>query len=515
MLLALVVLCGLPGQLDADTIQLKNGRRLTGKIVKRTINHVVLDVGSGKVTLSLAEIDSIEFGDAAAPMQASHGVAEPVQGTRKSPPRVAIADDAVLLDDALGLLLDASTIPSVGEGALSQPRLTTQDLLTLAEELLPAIAQVRGLQPRAPIAKRVADKTTIRRAIQEQLARQYSQQELANKGKAMIALGLLPPSVNLQEAIVQLYTHQLAGMYDPRQDVLYLADWLPATIQAGTVAHELVHALQDQHFDLARYLDEAKGDSEAETARQAFIEGEAVAVTLDYQLREQGLSFESLGDLSGWIGLLVEALKQSDPNLAAAPPFLEALMVFPYIHGLTFLQAVRQRYSWKEVGRLYQDPPRSTEQIMHPEKYLTQRDDPATVQLADLKGLLGPSWVRIDEDAVGEFAIGFLLRQHLDGGVAALSSEGWDGDRYQLYEEPATQQRCLVWLSVWDSVEDAQEFTQAYQQVMAAKYPGVQSAENRLERRQATVLIVENAPHERPESLVSQVWQTAGGAAER
>ena len=94
--------------------------------------------------------------------------------------------------------------------------------------------------------------------------------------------------------------------------------------------------------------------------------------------------------------------------------------------------------------------------------------------------------------------------------MAALSSEGWDGDRYQLYEEPATQQRCLVWLSVWDSVEDAQEFTQAYQQVMAAKYPGVQSAENRLERRQATVLIVEGAPHGHLDGLTTTLWQAAG-----
>jgi hypothetical protein len=394
----------------------------------------------------------------------------------------------------------------------------TDDLLKLADDLLPVVAKLRGLQPKAPIKKRVVDQATIRQVIQDQLARQSTPEELTNKGKALIKLGLLSASVDLQESIVELYTQQAAGMYDPHAKILYLADWIPTEIQAATVAHELVHALQDQHFDLVRYLDEAKGDSEAQTARQAIVEGEALAIMLDYQLQDQGLSFTDFGDLTGWIDALLNTIKASQPHGSSTPTFLEELILFPYLAGTTFLQAVRRRHPWSELAMLYKDPPRSTEQILHPNKYLITPDEPTPVTLPELRYALDPPWSKIDEDTLGELTIKLLVRRYLDERTAIGAAEGWDGDRYQLHEEIGTNDLLLVWLSVWDAPSEAKEFLEAYRQIIAKKYAAAQpvagepdhwqtdSGDVRLEQRDRTVLVIEGAPRASLTGLLDEVW---------
>jgi hypothetical protein len=334
------------------------------------------------------------------------------------------------------------------------------------------VSELRGLAVRSAVQKRVADQETIRRKIEREIAKQYPLDALAKKGRAWARLGLLPPSVDLHETILQLYTGQLAGMYDPETKAMYLASWIPLPLQAGAVAHELVHALQDQHFDLIRYFEQVKGDSDAEAARQAVVEGEATAIMLDYQLRELGLSFTSLGEMNALMEMAMREFKRLKPGTSQAPPFLEAQMIFPYAQGIEFLKAVRQRMEWQEMAVLYQDPPASTEQILHPEKYLDRRDPPTAVRLPDLGQLLGRSWTKTDEDALGEFGVRELLAQFLDGSTAAAGAEGWDGDRYAFYERSDdTGQGVLVWASVWDSEADAQEFAQQYRAVIAKRYP--------------------------------------------
>mgnify|MGYP001580564636 CR=1 FL=1 len=484
----------------ADTVYLKNGRRMVGTVVKRTPEKVVLDLGIGSVTFRVSEISSIEDGPVSFPGQPT-----PISRATLPTTPVGAPDPAV------------AAFPSTPSVALPSSLPASADVIQLADVLLPVVSALRGLAVRSPVEKRLADKATVRNIVQREMAKRHSNDALARKGKALIKLGLLPPYVNLQEYVIHLYTHQLAGMYDPDTNTLYLADWIPAQMQAGVVAHELVHALQDQHFDLLRYMKDVEGNSEAQAARQAVVEGEAMAIMLDYHLMEQGRSFTSLGNPAEWIDQLLAALREQDPSASSMPTYLQETALFPYINGLAFLQAVCKRHPWSWVATLYDDPPRSTEQILHPDKYLVTRDDPTLVTLVDVQDLLGEGWSLLDEDVAGEFTMKSLVRQYAPAVDAVAVAAGWDGDRYRLYEEAASSQLLLVWVSVWDSEADAAEFLRAYRQLIVEKYLEAQPVEGladswrtesgyvHLAQLRERVVIVEGAPTPHPHAFIQRL----------
>ncbi|MBI3319788.1 MAG: hypothetical protein HYZ89_04295, partial [Candidatus Omnitrophica bacterium] len=317
------LLCVTPSTaLEADTVHLKNGRRMTGKVVKQTTERIVLDVGMGTVTLRMAEVASIahdDFSSVEPHRQSRAALAAHSDWDEIPPGRTPVSIPGGVDDEASRMQERVFVAPEETPSFLAKDPSSVQSaeaLPRLADELLPVVAQLRGLTPHALITKRIASQATIRQIISQILARQRPDEEVANKGKTLIAFGLLPSSAHLQDILMRLYTQQAAGLYDPSTKVLYLADWIPAPLQAGTVAHELVHALQDQHFDLVRYFDEVKDDSEATTARHAVIEGEATAVMLAFQLRDVGDRGTELGELAQWTGSMAEVMAQQDPSLA-------------------------------------------------------------------------------------------------------------------------------------------------------------------------------------------------------
>ncbi|MBI3324858.1 MAG: hypothetical protein HYZ92_06220 [Candidatus Omnitrophica bacterium] len=467
----------------AELIKTRDGREIEGSIVDQTEDGLLLETDHGRVRVPLADIVSL------------------------SPGAELSGDLSTLTAGSNGLLSDQAVSTQLETFKGSQTPPTEAELEALVDATLPEVSKLRGLAVLAAVRKRVGDKETIRRNIERELATQYPGETLARKGRAWARLGLLPADVDLPTAVLRLYTGQLAGMYDPESKALYLANWIPAAMQAGVVAHELVHALQDQHFDLTRYFDQVKGDADAQAARQAVVEGEATAVMLDYQLRDVGLSFESLGDITTLMDMVMRQFKQINPEQAHVPRFLEAQMLFPYSKGMQFIRAVRAQMPWSGVSVLYRDPPASTEQILHPDKYLVRRDDPRPPTLPDLSAVLGTGWTKADEDVLGEFGVGQLLGSALDPATAETASEGWDGDRYDFYEDAAGHS-LLVWVTVWDTPSDAKEFAEAYQALLSAQESSLRPADQpgawatasdqiRLDRRQDQVIIVRGW-HEAP-----------------
>ena len=217
-------------------------------------------------------------------------------------------------------------------------------------------------------------------------------------------------------------------------------------------------------------------------AHAALLEGDATIVMLNYQqaitakARGVGLD-EALADAdvstSAVIVNLVAATlptQMSSPQFpiaASAPDYLKQGMIFPYQQGLLFISALRRAgWSWKKIRNVYADPPRSTEQILHPERYYGKRDDPSTVTFGDL----GTAGFRRTWDGVGgEFHLRQLLLLAHDGGAAAAAAEGWDGD-YTVLEVKGDGPKAPAYVAVastWDSEADAEEFATALQMIFA------------------------------------------------
>jgi hypothetical protein len=417
---------------------------------------------------------------------------------------------------ALGLALGLLTA-GLGD---AQP-LVLRQLAAEATALLQELAQLRGLPSAGPPPRVVLrSREERRRFIAGELKRKYPTGRLEAERRAMVAWGLIPPGFDLAGFLTDLVLEQAAAYYDPVGKVMVLANWLGPDEQREALTHELVHLLQDRQLDLDRFLTAPPGKGDEGLARQALIEGEAVALTLDRALGRQGQDLGRLPDASPVQRAIVAS--GTGPVLGRAPRFLRQLLTFPYAGGLGFVHQFRRRHPWAEFSRLYTDPPRSTTQIMHPERYFDRREDPVPVSLPDLAAGLGPGARRAFEDEAGEFGLTGILAEFLGEDASAA---GWRGDRYALWED-GRGTTVLAALSVWDAEPAAIAFADAYRRLLSRKHglaaaavstPALTTWQSEasafaVERRGREVLLLERVPAPALDAVRQAVWQSRPGA---
>ena len=282
------------------------------------------------------------------------------------------------------------------------------------------------------------------------------QEDLANLQELYWLLGLLHPSQELYPLFLELLEEQVVGLFDleEEEDLLVLAESLPLDDMGQfTLAHELIHALQAQHFEALSLLEDAKGSLDRELAVRALLEGDAIVSSGLYSISNLGLE--------GLLKLLAEAGSGDAPVFEAAPPVLKKTLNFPYEAGAGFITALRQAgASWTPVNGAYSRPPSSTEQVLHPAKYLAG-ESPRQVSLPPLLANLEGHWFVVLEDVLGEFLLRTYLESELANSTAARAAAGWGGDRFQVLVSDSGE-RAFVYLAAWDTAEEAREFFDAY-----------------------------------------------------
>ncbi len=344
-----------------------------------------------------------------------------------------------------------------------QLKAANADLETPVYRMAQRVAALRGLERRKRIHWQVINMQQFRAYVHSILDRQYTPGELQREGDAYKALGLISLSLDYQQLMIALAEEQVGGYYDPQNDTFYLADWIDPEIQAEVIVHELTHALQDQHFHIDHFVSRIRGNSDAMLARAALAEGEATWISMAYA--------KGAGDLEHYYPSLEpdEVDTQQVTAGAHVPHFLQSFLMFPYIKGLNFVNYGRRNGGWKRLNQAYADLPVSTEQILHPERYFDQRDDPVAVRLTFLDVLVEAGWQPIFEDVLGEFVTRHLLSSLGNHAEATRAAAGWDGDKLQVFRRDGE----LAWvqLSVWDSKQDAHEYAAAMERVMSKQKP--------------------------------------------
>lgn len=337
------------------------------------------------------------------------------------------------------------------------------DALAVSAMILEDVSKIRRLRVLRPVPSGVKSKADIEAMVIAEMRRSSKPREYEDASTLLRFLGLVPAGFDLRRESTALLTEQVAGFYTPRSRYFYLADWIPVDQQRTIIAHELAHALADQHFDLRRLEDRAKKNSDARLATQALVEGDATAVMLLFSLFERGIAT----DLGALQVSLTEVLRdggsdESDqPVFRRAPEVLRETLQFPYAYGAGFVQQLLRAGSWQRVDACYAAPPVSTEQVMHPEKYFAD-ERPEAIAIPDLGSVLGSGWRRADDDVMGEFGCSLLLRSALGADGAFRAAAGWGGDRYHFYVNDDARACVYVHLSAWDSEADALEFEEAY-----------------------------------------------------
>jgi hypothetical protein len=339
------------------------------------------------------------------------------------------------------------------------------------------VSGLRGLQPKSDVPLQFLDQAALQRYFIDRFNNDYLPSERESDQKLLQTLGLITPNDNVAQTLMDVLIEQVIGVYDEDDKTMYIVSDRAqiGPLEKDTFAHEYTHALQDQYFDLRSLSPKHPSNDDKALANQALIEGDAVLMQRLWA--QQKLSADEITELNQGGG---------DSKLASAPLFLREQLLFPYGDGFNFVRQMFQAGGgYPGVDEVFRNPPDSTEQILHPEKYRAH-EKPIDVSLPDYSdGRLGPGWRTIKSNVLGELDLRLILRQLTnDQARAARSSSGWGGDRFSLVEHDG--QQAVVIKTMWDSASDARNFFDGMGVGMKARFAGAREEEVTASRQALT-----------------------------
>lgn len=355
--------------------------------------------------------------------------------------------------------------PSTEAGAQSQ-----QAFIQAADQVLAQMSKILDLPILQPLKKSLRSKDQIRAyLVQEEKEDRTDAQRYADD-RALEAFGLIPKGFPLDSFMLDVLTDQVAGLYDPKAKEFYIANWIGVDDQKAVMAHELTHALEDQSFHIESWIKAARPNDDAELARDSVSEGSAMAAMVDYALQDQNVGVRDLPNVADFIRAHAVGEMDKDPKLSKAPIFIRDELLFPYLAGTTFTQDFLKAHTgWMDLKLIFQSPPASTQQIIHPNLYL-KGVKPVAVSLPDWKDIAPADWKLLEENVLGEFGLDEVLKTYLGPQRADALSSAWTGDRYAVFEDEKTKETPLVFRLALDNAEDTAGFYTQYSEALGLKY---------------------------------------------
>ncbi|HEX8968534.1 MAG TPA: hypothetical protein VF937_11675 [Chloroflexota bacterium] len=366
----------------------------------------------------------------------------------------------------------AAAVPAL---AAPVPRVGSTDVATLLRQIETDISTLRGLTARSDVPLRFLDQTALHRYYLDRFNQDYLPSERESDQKLLAALGLINPNDSVVQILLDVLQEQILGAYNQDDKVMYLLadNGQLGPDEKGTFAQEFDHALQDQYFDLNTLVPKHPANDDRSLAVQALTEGDA---TLTQRLwAQRNLTQQELNQLGQNSG---------SSKLLSAPLFLREQLLFPYADGFTFVRQIYQTSGFAGIDAVYRDPPQSTSQILHIDKYRAHVA-PIEVSLPDLSsGSLGDGWRTINSNVFGELDLRLMLTQLTDSTHGVQGASGWAGDRWELLENNG--RLALVIKSVWDSDASAQGFFDTFGQALSNRFFGATVEEASASRQALT-----------------------------
>ncbi len=382
------------------------------------------------------------------------------------------------------------------KGKINEAQIIYQEAM---EKILPS---VRNLPFKNTVKRDETPREKLGQVLVEDWEKEVSPAEFQLDEATWKVLGLIPADFDLKAAYIKLLTEEVAAFYDPKTKTMHLirepekkpmADAKPKGLlelimgrdtgfdkdeAQAVIAHELTHALDDQHYDLDAMMEVVKDDDDASIALSALMEGEAtmtmMAVGQDDWDGSKIIKTPAAG-MDRMMRLLGPLMPLAGGETARkSPPVMYESLIFPYFQGLVFAASLTNQGGWARLDQAYQNPPVSTEQVLHPEKYLGPAFDPPTaVEIPELK--LPGEMQSIGKSVIGELTIRIMLNRF--GGRNA--SIGWDGDTLAIFKSRTSPtQLAGLWVSTWDSTNDASEFAKSISAAFAKSGRKIKVSEN-------------------------------------
>ena len=365
--------------------------------------------------------------------------------------------------------------PAASAGSRRTPSLRETHVIT---ELMGAAERVRELHFKSSVPVLVEN----RDRITEYVSSQIEEDELERARVVYTALGLLPANLDVRALLLRLMGEQVVGYYDAdekhlvvRDDVMRgftLEENKDPTADADlaeariVLLHELVHALQDQNLELSKHIHEER-DTDASNAFHALVEGDATLAMIGYALEREQIPLHRLTGNPAQVRSFSDVVRRSPlagSELEQAPPIVRVPLLSAYVDGLAFCASLHGGGGFEAVDRAHSDPPTSTEQVLHPERFAT-KDEPTPVTLPELAELTTAGYELVREDTLGELEMGVYFAQVGKIDDAKRAADGWDGDRIRVYRKD-DRPAAVVWLSVWDSPTEAEQAATAAERAL-------------------------------------------------
>lgn len=348
-----------------------------------------------------------------------------------------------------------------------EPQAELERLTLLVSEVQPKVAELAGFTAGEPVKVVV----TTRRDLTDYLVRTmemgYPDGELYRRSQCLSRIGLLPEDYDLTVGMTELVAEQAGGLYDPYGKAFHGILDLPPALRSPAyqnliASHELTHALQDRVVDIVEESKVCLENLDYEYAFRSVIEGMATVVMLAYT---ENVAIDDLADTRP---IMRTGFAQKADG--RTPVYLKELLISPYAEGGAFVQAWRRANPDKDLAVLMKNIPASSEQVLHPEKYI-RRDDPTTIDLECIKDAVPAEWGSSYSNILGEFDLLTLFTIHEETSEDATEIAcGWDGLGFQGFHDMEGN-LVIIGSSVWDSVQDAEEFRVGFVKVLGGVGP--------------------------------------------
>lgn len=370
-----------------------------------------------------------------------------------------------------------------------------KELFGLVDELIKFSSQETGLPIRSQVKRQITDRASVESYLKEKFDEDQGAKRLQRGEIVLKKFGLLDHDFSLKPFLLALLKEQIEAYYDSKTKTVTMLDWVSVDEQKPVLAHELTHALQDQHADLEKWNNQTPDEvshtaaedtdhlarDEMDSAREAVAEGQATAVMMDYILKPMGKSLIKDPEILDVVKQQMNGAENS-PVLARAPLLLSESLLFPYREGLSFEQDV-----WMDQGQnaafagAMDRPPTSTWEIMNPREY-EKRHLPVVPLLPNIHPLVDKLYKPYDIGQVGQLDL-HILTEIFGGDSAAQDlTPAWDGGIYwagqRLSAKTAAEQAdtasiALFYLSTWKNTASARTFAQLYAKELGRKYSAV------------------------------------------
>jgi hypothetical protein len=333
------------------------------------------------------------------------------------------------------------------------------------------VADLRGLSSDAAVPRLLIRKTDVEGMLKQMLIEEGYLQTLPDLARSLSARGLIKPTYDLTKYALNGLADNIGGFYIPWLKQLFVIGTNFHGLERFVFSHEYDHALADQRFNIDQLgvYPDCLSNSQRCAAIKALVEGDATLLMQEWLQQYAGpLDYQDI--------VRYRAPSQMLPE-DYPPPYVSRDLAFPYAAGLEFVQYLHRRGNWAAVNKAYANLPASTEQILHPEKYVAD-EQPIEVTAPPLTDTLSSGWRLIDDDVLGEWTTYLILRAgadvaaQLDERTSLAASRGWGGDHYQVYYNDTLSQTVLAAEWIWDTPRDTTEFKQALAKYLDERYRG-------------------------------------------